>query len=124
MPVGIPPSTRRRSFVALSSVKRSTRCRFESAIRPRTLSPRFDAMNRCVSVWRTSEVFGNGLDAATTRVEEPANGRKRLNTAASHVFQRRDAAKDRTLIWKTDPPIGERLAMENVECLEDADQIR
>src|SRR5580704_5682591 len=114
MPTGIPPWARRRACVALSSVKRSTRCRFESAMRPRTLSPCLDAMKRCVSFRRTSEVFGNGLDAATTRVEQPADGRKRRNAAANHVFQWRHAAKDRTGVWKTDPPIGERLAMENV----------
>src|SRR5579863_10710562 len=124
MPLGIPPSTSVRSFVAMSSLKMSSRWRLESAMRASTLSPYFDAMKRCVSLRRRSEAGGRRLEPATAGIEETAYELNGRNAAANHILQRRASPKDRVAIRQRHPAVGERFTVEDVERLEDADQIR
>src|ERR1700760_4301891 len=62
-------------------------------------------------------------DAATASVEQPAHSLHGGDTAPDHVLERGAPPEDAIGIGKANPFIGERLAVENVESLEDSDQV-
>ena len=127
IPGSKPASPASLSLVAPSSSNSAFKSSTSSVSRVRTLSSRSPwraGIKRCVSSRRTSETWGSNLSPTAARIQELPHPQHRRQPTFDHVGKRGLPFKHRIVVRQLNPLIGELLAVEDVQGLENPCQQR